>query len=155
MPSKSLTTALIIIALAAFAALGIYFAQLPGGRSLDFIFTVGGLVSTLDMWAEADKAYHVWGTRVLDSLLPTAYTAAALVAFARYYTGRKYWVYSALVIAAMTFDFWENSMNLDLLAGGRLMAVPHVLATWGKFLCLIPVLPGLWLWVQDLSGQRS
>ena len=155
MPTKTLTTVLIIIALAAFAALGIYFAQLPGGRSLDFIFTVRGLVSALDMWSEADKAYHTWGTRVLDSLLPAAYTTAALVAFARYYTGTKYWVYSALVIAAMTFDFWENSMNLDLLAGGRLMAVPHVFATWAKFLCLIPVIPGLWLWVQDLRGQRG
>ena len=128
---------LVVITLAGFAAFGTYWSVMPGGRSLDFIFTAQGLHDALSAWDANDRAYHVFGTRVLDSLFPLLYGVTIFVVCLRYATGWWRALLVSLTFAAIAADFTENQLNLALLAGDDVFVV-HLWATWIKFVCLVP-----------------
>ncbi len=120
-----------------FGVFAIFFAQMPTGRGLDFVFTIKGLKATLGEFSANDIARHEFGTRVLDTALPIAYGIAATLAIFRYFSGRKKRVLILLLIIAILADFTENYFNIALLNGGDQFGV-HVMLTWVKFGALTP-----------------
>ena len=155
MPSFRLVSNTVILALVATATLGVFYALvLTPGVSLDFVLTVSWAESTLAAYTDADRAWHRFGTIYLDTVLPVAYTAAAFLVFRRYFKGRVRIALSALVLAGMCADFWENTLTLQLLDGQADIVARHVVVTWIKFVLLLPALAvGLTAWAREVLAS--
>ncbi len=155
MPSFRLVSFAVIFALLVFATLAVFYALvLSTGISLDFVMTVGWVERTLAQYTQADIKWHRFGTLYVDTVLPVAYTAAGFLAFRRYFKGSMRVALSALVLAGMCVDFWENTMNLQLLDGQTELIARHVMATWIKFSLLLPALGvGLVCWVREALAR--
>ncbi len=154
MPSFKIVTFAIFAALTLFALLAVYFAGLTPAISLDFTFTPAQVQGLLASYNEVDVARHIWGTRVLDTVFPLAYALAACLAIWRYFQGTMRIVLCTFVVAGMAMDFWENSLNLRLLAGEAGLARMHVTVTWLKFCLLLPAMGwALSRWIREVLGR--
>ncbi len=156
MPSFKIVTQLIIFALVMLVSLGIYFAFLTPGLSLDFTLSKGHLIAVMSAYTAEDIQWHRFGTAVLDSALPVAYTLAGLFALRRYAQGTLRLVFSGMLLAGMSVDFWENAMNLQMLSGDFSQVDAHVWATRAKFVLLLPPLGwALVQWLREASARRQ
>lgn len=142
----------VVLGLAYLVALLAYYSALPGWRALDFLLTPGQIMRALDSWSDADKARHLYGTRVLDTIFPAFYGVVLVAVCRRYWRGRVQALIIALTIVAVAADYTENYYNLRLLNGMGGVG-PHLWATWIKFLAIAPPMNiGLVLWMRELRG---
>ncbi len=150
MPSFRIITLTLVFTLCWFGAMAVYFSALPGGVSLDFMFTQRMIFSALETFTPADVQWHIWGTIIGDSVLPLAYGTVTVLAILRYGRGRWKTALLALIMLGVAFDFLENALHMPLLRGDVSGVGVHIMATCAKFACILPpMLYGLINWARE------
>jgi hypothetical protein len=130
-------------------------ANLPGGRTLDFILTQGGVVDIFSQYSAEDIQLHKWVSSRFDMVFPFIYGAFFYFAAKRY--ANAPWVYLLVfwVAVGMIFDFTENVAQLNILSGENEFALKTVF-TRAKFVFLaIPIFYCSYkLIIDTLSGKK-
>ena len=158
--SKTVFSCLAGLCLLWFLGMAFYFSALPGGRGLDAALTQAQVLDALDLWSEADKAFHVTGTLYFDSVFPLALTALLLFGLRRYADGFAAHLLSGLTLVYLAADVIENLTTLELLLhDARDWAKTNAWASLVKYLSLIlpliVVLAGLWREWRDPALARE
>lgn len=113
--------------------------NLPGGRTMDFVFTQAEVKRLISEYSARDIAAHRWVTSRFDMFFPFAYGAFFYFASMRY--ANMPWVLMLVlwVMVGTIFDFTENAAQLSLLNGEDSSALKTVF-TRAKFVFLaIPI----------------
>jgi hypothetical protein len=128
---------------------------LPGGRTLDFVFTQSGTVDLFSQYSADDINIHRWLTSRVDMVFPFIYGSFFYFAAKRY--ANAPWVYLLVfwVAVGMIFDFTENVAQLNILAGDDDFALKTVF-TRAKFVFLaMPVVFCSWHFIRDCMPQKK
>lgn len=127
-----------------------YFAALPGGLSLDFVFTRAAAIQLLDGLSPGDVHWHRMGTLIGDTVLPLAYGTATMLAILRYARGGLRIALAVMIFAGVGLDFLENALHIELLRGDLDVLGTHIFVTWAKFTLVVPpIVYGLVNWLFD------